>query len=427
MASPPTRPPTAEPPATLWKNRDFLKLWSGESLSLVGSQVTVLAMPLVAYLWLNASVAEMGILGALARLPMVLFFVVGVWVDRMRRRPVLIWSDVFRAFMLATVPVLFVMDMLSLWWLYVVVFAMGVAGVLFEIAYRSYLPVLVAPEQLGDGNSKLQLSDSVSKAVGPALSGFLIGLRSAPLVIIVDAVSYVASALFLISIRKREDPPPADEAGTMIAAIRAGFGFVMSHPIIRPLAIASAVYSFFDIGILQTLYIPYVIDGTGVPGTWVGGVLAVGGIGAIAGAWLSVRLMKRAGPGPTMFWSTVIGNSALILVPLAGGPLWLAIGVLAVSQLLVGLCTQIFVVNNITVLQSATPRELVGRVIATIWAMGLVPAPLGALVAGLLGQALGMWPVVLVAAVIGAVVPMIVLALSPIPKLREMPQAPVTS
>lgn len=419
-------PPETEP-ATLWRNRDFLKLWTGESLSLVGSQVTVLAMPIVAYLWLNASVAEMGVLGALARLPMVLFFVVGVWVDRMRRRPVLIWSDVFRAFMLATVPVLFAMDMLTLWWLYVVVFAMGVAGVLFEIAYRSYLPILVPPEQLGDGNSKLQLSDSVSKAVGPSLAGVLIATRSAPLVILVDAVSYVLSALCLISIRKKEDPPPPDDGGTMIAAIRQGFGFVMSQPIIRPLAIASAVYSFFDIGILQTLYIPYVIDGAGVPAGWVGAVLAVGGVGAIAGAWLSVRLMKRAGPGPTMFWSTVIGNSALILVPLAGGPLWLAIGVLAVSQLLVGLCTQIFVVNNITVLQSATPRELVGRVIATIWAMGLVPAPLGALVAGLLGQAIGMWPVVLTAAVIGAVVPMIVLARSPIPKLREMPTAPVTS
>ena len=422
MASPPTTEPT-----TLWRNRDFLKLWTGESLSLVGSQVTVLAMPIVAYLWLNASVAEMGVLGALARLPMVLFFVVGVWVDRMRRRPVLIWSDVFRAFMLATVPVLFAMDMLTLWWLYVVVFSMGVAGVLFEIAYRSYLPILVPPEHLGDGNSKLQLSDSVSKAVGPSLAGVLIATRSAPLVILVDAVSYVLSALCLISIRKREDPPPPDDGGTMIAAIRQGFGFVMSQPIIRPLAIASAVYSFFDIGILQTLYIPYVIDGAGVPAGWVGAVLAVGGVGAIAGAWLSVRLMKRAGPGPTMFWSTVVGNSALILVPLAGGPLWLAIGILAVSQLLVGLCTQIFVVNNITVLQSAAPRELVGRVIATIWAMGLVPAPLGALVAGLLGQAVGMRPVVLVAAVIGAVVPMIVLARSPIPKMREMTQAPLTS
>jgi MFS family permease len=159
----------------------------------------------------------------------------------------------------------------------------------------------------------------------------------------------------------------------------------------------------------------------------VGGVLAVGGIGALIGAWLSVRLMKGIGPGPTMLWSTVVGNSALLLVPLAGGPLWLALTMLGVAQLLVGLCAQVFMVNNITVLQTSTPRELTGRVIATIWAMGLVPAPLGALVAGLLGQAVGMRPVVLVAALIGALVPMAVLALSPIPKMRTLPEAPVSA
>ncbi|GAA2381570.1 MFS transporter [Nonomuraea africana] len=418
--------PTAEP-ATLWRNPDFLKLWAGESLSLVGTQVTVLAMPIVAFLLLNASVAEMGVLGALARLPMVLFFVVGVWVDRMRRRPVLIWSDAMRALMLATVPLLFLMDLLTLWWLYVVVFVMGVFGVLFEIAYRSYLPVLVPPEHLGEGNSKLQLSDSLSKAVGPSLAGVLVAARSAPLVILIDVASYVASALCLLSIKKKEEAPQPDGGGSMIGAIRQGFSWVMTQPQVRPLAIATAVYSFFDIGILQTLYFPYVVDGVGVPAAWVGGVLAVGGIGAIIGAWLSVRLMKGIGPGPTMLWSTVVGNSALILVPLAGGPLWLAVAMLGVAQLLVGLCTQVFMVNNITVLQSSTPRELTGRVIATIWAMGLVPAPVGALVAGLVGQAVGMRPVVLVAALIGALVPMAVLALSPIPKMRTVPEAPVSA
>ncbi|MBB3731808.1 MFS transporter [Nonomuraea dietziae] len=418
--------PTAEP-ATLWRNPDFMKLWAGESFSLIGTQVTVLAMPIVAFLLLNASVAEMGVLGALARLPMVLFFVVGVWVDRMRRRPVLIWSDAARALMLATVPLLFLMDLLTLWWLYVVVFVMGVLGVLFEIAYRSYLPVLVPPEHLGEGNSKLQLSDSLSKAIGPSLAGVLVAARSAPLVILIDVASYVASALCLLSIKKKEEAPQPDSGGSMLGAIRQGFSWVMTQPQVRPLAIATAVYSFFDIGILQTLYFPYVVDGVGVPAAWVGGVLAVGGIGALIGAWLSVRLMKGIGPGPTMLWSTVVGNSALLLVPLAGGPLWLALTMLGVAQLLVGLCAQVFMVNNITVLQTSTPRELTGRVIATIWAMGLVPAPLGALVAGLLGQAVGMRPVVLVAALIGALVPMAVLALSPIPKMRTLPEAPVSA
>ncbi|MGW5682994.1 MFS transporter [Nonomuraea sp. NPDC003754] len=402
-------------------------LWTRESLSLIGTQVTVLAMPIVAYLLLDASVAEMGVLGALARLPMVPFLVAGVWVDRMRRRPVLIWSDALRAVMLGTVPLLFVMDLLTLWWLYVAVSVIGVFGVLFEVAYRSYLPVLVPAEQLGEGNSRLQLSDSLSKAIGPSLAGVLVAARSAPLVILIDVASYLASALCLLSIRKKEEPPAADGGGTLIGAVRAGFSWVMAQPQVRPLAIATAVYSFFDIGILQTLYFPYVVDSVGVPAAWVGGVLAVGGIGAIIGAWLSVRLMKGIGPGPTMLWSTVVGNSALILVPLAGGPLWLAVGMLAFAQLLVGLCAQVFMVNNITVLQTATPRELTGRVIATIWAMGLVPAPVGALVAGLLGQAVGMRPVVLVAALIGALVPMAVLALSPIPKMRTVPEAPVAA
>ncbi|MFI7442520.1 MFS transporter [Nonomuraea indica] len=429
MASPSTDPSThpAAEPATLTKNHDFLKLWAGQSLSLVGSQVTVLAMPVVAFLMLGASVAEMGVLGALARLPMVLFLVVGVWVDRMRRRPVLIVSDGVRALMLATVPVFFLLDVLTLWWLYVVVFVMGVFGVLFEIAYRSYLPTLVAPEHLGQGNSHLQLSDSISKAAGPSLAGLLIAARSAPLVILVDVASYIVSAVALLTIRKREEPPAPDGGAGMLTAIRHGLGWVMGQPLIRPLAIASAVYSFFDIGILQTLYIPYLVDGVDLPATWVGGVLAVGGVGAVIGAWLSIRAMNRFGPGPTMLWSTVVGNSALILVPLAGGPVWLAVAMLVVSQLLVGLCTQVFVVNNITVLQTATPRELTGRVIATIWAMGLVPAPLGALAAGLLGEAFGMRPVVLVAALVGALVPIAVLALSPIPRMRAIPEAPISA
>jgi MFS family permease len=392
-------------------------------VSLIGTQMTVLAMPIVAFLLLGASVAQMGILGALGRLPMVLFLVVGVWIDRMRRRSVLIVSNLCRAVMLFTVPVLLALDLLSLWWVYIVVLVTGVFSVFFEIAYRSYLPQLVAPEQLGEGNSKLQLSESVATAVGPSLAGVLVTARAAPVAILLDAFSYVASAVSLLLIRKREEPPaPAEEGESIFQAVWYGLRWVLAQPIIRPLAIASAVYSFFDIGILQTLYFPFVVKDVHIPAAWVGGVLALGGVGAIGGAWLAVRLMKGFGPGPTMLWCTIIGNSSLLLVPLAGGPRWLGLAMLGVSQLVVGLTSQIFVVNNITTLQSATPRALAGRVISTIWAMGLVPAPIGALFAGLIGQAIGMRPVVLVAAVIGAFVPMAVLALSPIPKMRQVPE-----
>jgi MFS family permease len=425
MASQTTTDPVDEATPSLWNHADFLKLWAGQSSSLIGSQVTIVAMPLVAVILLDATEFEIGVLGAFLRLPMVLFPFVGVWVDRVRRRQVMVWSDVVRAAILASIPALYWADVLSLAWLYVVVLVLGLASVLFEIAYRSYLPALVDTEQLGDGNSKLQLSDSVSKAVGPGLAGILLGWWSAAVVIVVDVASYVVSAIALIAIRKPEPAPEADgEQANMLAAIRAGLRWVMAQPLIRPLALASAVYSFFEIGILQALYVFFVLEELDIPGAWVGFILAAGGPGAIVGAWLSVRLMKGVGPGPTMFWCTAIGNSLLLLVPLAAGPRPVAAGMLVFSQFFVNMTTQIFLVNHLTLLQTITPAPMAGRVVATIWSLGLVPAPLGALLGGVMAGVIGLRPTLLVATVIGALVPVLLLLFSPIPRLKEMPEGP---
>jgi MFS family permease len=342
----------------------------------------------------------------------------------------MIWSDVVRAGVLASIPLLYWADVLSLTWLYVVVLVLGLFSVLFEIAYRSYLPSLVDTEQLGDGNSKLQLSDSVSKAVGPGLAGILLGWWSAAVVIVVDVVSYVVSAVALILVRTPEPKPEPEadgEQGSVLAAIRAGLQWVMAQPLVRPLALASAVYSFFEIGILQALFVLFVLEELDIPGTWVGFILAAGGPGAVIGAWLSVRLMKGVGPGPTMFWCTAIGNSLLLLVPLAAGPRGVAAGMLVFSQFFVGMTTQIFLVNHLTLLQTITPAAMQGRVVATIWSLGLVPAPLGALLGGVLGEAIGLRPTLIVAAAIGALVPILLLFFSPIPRLRRMPEGPTDS
>jgi len=421
-----TTDPVDEARPGLRHHTDFLKLWAGTSSSLIGSQVTVVALPLVAVILLDATELEVGVLGAFLRLPMVLFPFVGVWVDRVRRRQVMIWSDVARAGVLASIPALYLADVLTLAWLYAVVLVLGLFSVLFEIAYRSYLPSLVETEHLGEGNSKLQLSDSLSKTVGPGLAGILLGWFSAAVVILADVVSYVASGIALALIRKPEPKPEADaEQGNMLGAIWAGLRWVMAQPLIRPLALASAVYSFFEIGVLQALYVLFVLQELEIPATWVGFILAAGGPGAIIGAWVSVRLMKGVGPGPTMFWCTVIGNSLLLLVPLAAGPRWLAATMLVVSQFFVNLTTQIFLVNHITLLQTITPPAMQGRVVATIWSLGLVPAPLGALLGGVLGGAIGLRPTMLGAAAIGAFVPILLLLFSPIPRLREMPEGPV--
>ena len=421
-----TTDPVDEARPGLRHHADFMKLWAGTSSSLIGSQVTVVALPLVAVILLEATELQVGVLGAFLRLPMVLFPFVGVWVDRVRRRQVMIWSDVARAGVLASIPALYLAGVLTLAWLYAAVLVLGLFSVLFEIAYRSYLPSLVETEHLGEGNSKLQLSDSVSRTVGPGLAGILLGWFSAAVVILADVVSYVASGIALALIRKPEPKPEPDtEQGNMLAAIWAGLRWVMAHPLIRPLALASAVYSFFEIGVLQALYVLFVLQELEIPATWVGFILAAGGPGAIIGAWVSVRLMKGVGPGPTMFWCTVVGNSLLLLVPLAGGPRGLAATMLIVSQFFVGLTTQIFLVNHITLLQTITPPAMQGRVVATIWSLGLVPAPLGALLGGVLGGAIGLRPTMLGAAVIGAFVPILLLFFSPIPRLRQMPEGPL--
>lgn len=414
----------AEQP-NLWHHADFLKLWAGQSTSLIGSQVTVVALPLVAIILLDATELEIGVLGAFLRLPMVLFPFVGVWVDRVRRRQVMLWSDVIRAVILASIPALYWADVLTMEWLYLAVLVLGLFFVLFEIAYRSYLPSLVSTRHLGEGNSKLQLSDSVSKAVGPGLAGILLGWWSAATIIVADVVSYVISAVALLFIRKPEPRPTTDDdRGHVLAAIMAGLRWVMAQPLIRPLALASAVYSFFEIGVLQALYVIFVLEEVDIPATWIGFILATGGAGAIVGAFFSARLMRGVGPGPTMLGCMIVGNTSLLLVPLAGGSRGLAATMLVVSQISVNLTTQIFLVNHLTLLQTITPSAIQGRVVATIWSLGLVPAPLGALLGGVLGSAVGLRPTLLVAAMIGGMVPILLILFSPIPRLRTMPEGP---
>jgi MFS family permease len=409
----------------LWQHADFLKLWVGQSASLIGTNVTIVAVPLIAVVLLDASELQVGILGASVRLPMVLFPFAGVWIDRVRRRRVLLWSDVVRGAALATIPLLYWADLLNMVWLCAVVLVVGLFSVLFEVAYRSYLPSLVSTQHLGDANSKLQLSDSVSKAVGPGVASFMLGWWSAATVIVADVVSYVGSAVSLALIRHPEPKPEDDgERPNVLAAIWAGLHWVMAQPLIRPLALASAVYSFFEVGVLQAMFVIFALEVVDIPATWIGFIFATGGAGAIVGAFLSGRLMKSVGPGPTMLWCMIIGNTSLLLVPLAAGPRGVAAAMLVVSQVVVNMTTQIFLVNHITLIQTITPRELQGRVVGTIWSLGLVPAPLGALLGGVLGEAVGLRPTLLVSAVIGGLVPIALIFFSAVPRQRTLPDGP---
>ena len=233
MASP-TRPRSG-----LLRHPDFLKLWTAETVSVFGTQVTLLALPLVAATILQVSPFEFALLGTIEFLPFILLSLpAGVWVDRLRRRPILIVGDLGRAISLISIPLAYSVGALTIWQLYVVAFVNGCLTVFFDVAYQSYLPSIVDRDQLVEGNSRLEISRSASQLAGPGLSGVLIGFLTAPFAIVVDAISYVLSALFVFGIRRAEPPiEPHDETTgprpSMRSEIATGLRYVTGHRWLR--------------------------------------------------------------------------------------------------------------------------------------------------------------------------------------------------
>jgi predicted MFS family arabinose efflux permease len=362
----------------------------------------------------------MGLLTMFSRLPYLLFLFAGAWVDRMRRRPVLIVSDLLNAALLGTVPLMFWGDSLSLPWLYFVMFGVGVGFVFYEVAYAAFVPRLVAPANRAEANAKLQLSESVAQVGGPGIAGLLVARIAAPFVVALDAVSYLVSAILNIFVKVEEPPPPpASQRPNVFASIWQGLKWLWTQPMLRPLTLAAAFYMLCYTAI-QALYFLFAIGELGLSRTLVGIVVAIGGPGAILGAWLSDRVMTWMGPGRALLWMAAIGNGSLLLVALAVRPVWLAAGMLALSQILVGFTTQVYMVSMITLRQAVAPQDMQGRVAATHRAVGLGLAPVGALAGGLLADAVGLRPTLLVAA-IGVLIPVLLLVFSPVPSLREIP------
>ncbi|WP_214318591.1 MFS transporter [Nonomuraea sediminis] len=415
--------PTSEQ-SSLWKYPDFLRLWAGQSLSQFGSAFTYFAIPVIAVTVLHASEAEMGVVGFLLRVPMVLFLLFGVLADRVRKRPILIWTDLARFVLMMLIPIAWFANLLTLAWIYAVIFGIGLLSTLFQTAYRSYFPFLVPPENFLEGNSKLQLTESVAQTVGPGLAAALLKVLAAPALLVIDAVSYLASAIAVALIKRPEARPEPDDttAGQVHKAIWQGVGWVFRHELIRPLAISSAVYSLFILGSMNSIYALYVIRDLGVPAAWFGSILAGGGAGAIVGALFAVKVMRRYAIGKVLLWSIVYGNLALFLIPLATGPVWVSVAMLVAAQLVSGVMSQIFFVTNTTLVQTITPPRLQGRVVASIYSLGLMPAPLGALGAGLLAGAVGTRTALWVVVAIGALVPIAAMAWSPLAKLKQMPE-----
>ncbi|MBP0456870.1 MFS transporter [Streptomyces montanisoli] len=378
---------------TLWRVADFRNLWLSHSVSLIGTQVSVLAFPLMALLLLDASPSEVSMLSAVEFLPALLLGLpAGAWVERLPRKPVLIVSDVVRALAMATIPLAHWLDMLSMPLLFVVAFLIGLGTIFFEVAQLSYLPALVKQEDLADGNAKLEGSRSVAQLAGPSAGGFLVQIFTAPVAIAVDVVTYILSVVFLLRVRGHDAPPEPIERMTLRGEIAEGVRFVFSHPLVRPLALCAFAADLAFAAVLA-LQVPFASRTLHMESGAIGIALAVGSAGGLVGAALSGIAAKRFGSGPTVVASIVVFSIGAAMVPLASGTIGFAGGLFVVY-----LGVVVFNVLQITICQVMTPERLLGRMNATLRFISWGSVPLGAAVGGALVAPFGMRPVLWAAA-----------------------------
>jgi MFS family permease len=410
------------PRGGLWRHPDFLKLWSAETISQFGSQVTGLALPFVAIVTLDVTPFEVALLGVVEFAPFILVSLpAGVWVDRLQRRPILIVGDLGRAALLGSIPIAYGLDVLTIWQLYVVGFAVGVLTVFFDVAYMSYLPSLVSRDQLVDGNSKLEISRSGAQLAGPAIAGGLVQAITAPFAILVDALSFVASGLFVMRIRKREEVPEREAGRSPFAGMKAelseGLRYVLGHRYLRWIAASTAAFNFFG-NVIWTMFLVYAVRELGLSAGTIGVVFAIGNAGALVAAFATSRVAGKLGVGPAIVVGAATGI-AVLLVPLApeSGP----IPYLVAAQLIMSFGVVLYNVTQGSFRQAITPERLQGRMNSVMRFMVWGVMPLGMLLGGAIASAFSLHAAIWVGA-IGMSLAFLPVLLSPVRTLREMPE-----
>jgi MFS family permease len=413
------------PRGGLWRHGDFLKLWAGETISMFGSQVDDLALGFVAILVLDASAFEVAVLGTLNFLPFILFALpAGVWVDRFRRRPILIGGDFARAALLATIPLAYAADALTLWHLYAVVFLVGACQVFFDVAYQSYLPSLVERDQIIDGNSKLEISRSASHVTGPGLAGALVQIFTAPYAVLVDALSFVASGLFLLGIRRKEDTPVRETAAdgtkpSLWTELKEGLRFVFANPNLRAQAGCTATSNLFS-SLAFSIVLVFFVRELGLSAGVIGIVFSVGAAGSLLAAFTARRISNRFGIGPTSIVMAAVFGPSTLLVALAptGND---AIPFLIVAQLAFGFSVVVYNIAQVSYRQAICPPRLQGRMNSVMRFMVWGTIPIGTLLGGALGTWVGLRETIAIGA-IGGGTAFLWLLLSPQRHLHEMPE-----
>jgi len=410
------------PTGGLWGHRDFLKLWTGQSISEFGSQISQLAIPLLAAVSLHATAFQFSLLGVLGFLPFILFALpAGVWVDRLRRRQILIVGDAARALLLALIPILWATHILQMWHLLVLQFVIGIFTVFFDVAYQSYLPALIEREHLVDGNSKLQLTVSVAQVAGPSVAGGLIAAITAPYAILADAVSFVVSTLFMVTMRHRETPPQHDDETPrpkMWPQVKEGLQWVAGHPWLRAIAACTGSSNFFS-SLLFSIVVLYMVRTLHLSAFEIGFVFAVGSAGSILGALATGRLNKTLGVGRTIVLTAGVFSVAGLAIPLA--PKSFPLPLLMLAQAMFGFGSVTYNITQVSLRQAITPERLQGRMSAAMRWIVWGTIPLGSLAGGAIATWWGLRTALWVGA-IGGLVPFLPVALTSVRTIREMPR-----
>jgi MFS family permease len=410
------------PQGGLWSHSDFMKLWTGQTISEFGSQISALAVPILAARALDATPFEFAALGVLNFLPFILFALpAGVWVDRLHRRSILIVGDAARAVLLALIPILWALDALQMWHLLVLQFVIGIFTVFFDVAYQSYLPALIDREHLVDGNSKLQLTVSVTQVAGPPVSGALIAALTAAYAIVFDSISYVISTFFMITMRHRETTPQHDAANPrpkMWPQVKEGLDWVVKHPWLRAIAACTGTSNFFGT-MGQAILVLFMIRTLHLSNLQIGFVFAVGSAGAIAAGLFTSRINRLLGIGRTIVWSIALSASFTFLFPLA--PVSFPLPFLMLGMAAFGLGALAYNITQVSLRQAITPDRLQGRMNAAMRWIVWGTIPLGMLLGGGLASWISLRSVLWISA-IGQVFAIAPVALSSIRTVQEIPE-----
>jgi MFS family permease len=413
------RNPFASP---LWQNSAFVRVWSAATISIFGSLITRMALPFVAILVLGAGAFEVALVRSIDLLAALLFgLIVGAWVDRLRRRPVMVWADLGRAVLLLTIPIAAVGGWLTLAQLLLVSFVVAILTTFFDAADNAYLPTIVQRDELVRANGALAASGSAAEFTAFGISGFLVQLLSAPIAIFLDAISFVVSAVLLGSIRRSEPPPPPKaDRDPVLLEIREGVAIIARDPIIRAFTLASMAMATLW-GVFGAIWILFAVDDLGLSAAAIGIIAGFGGLSSLVGAMVTERVTRRLGVGRTAIAAMLLASVGFALIPLAPAAMPILAFAFLVGQQLIGDgAVTIYDIAETSVRQARVHDRALGRVAATVQ-VGSVGAQLAAaLGAGLLAEVIGLRATAFLAP-LGTLVAAGILVASPVRSLRDLP------